>query len=215
MRAINSSTVGREWASYTPFLVGPGGALEPPPLPAWRPFSRISRAVRSRPMTKPLSCILASCEGCHRCREKARKPNAHAPASPFLALSTACGLICPGKIAGLADVHNFAKTVCGEFRFRLVDEAELHRLPSLAKKLRHAFDISRSCRSISFSRRNGFSSAAISSVAADLSAHPPPDHRYDRSSAPASLGRSRSCAISRCVRALVCAKRTASISILW
>lgn len=42
--------------------------------------------------------------------------------------------IFPCKIATLTDAEHSAKTVDGELVFRLIDELELHRLPSLAKK---------------------------------------------------------------------------------
>jgi hypothetical protein len=76
--------------------------------------------------------------------------------------------VLPSKIATLADTQNLAETVCGEFCFRLVDDTELHRLPSLAKKGAARFSISRSCRKISFSRRKRFSLAAMSPMAVDL-----------------------------------------------
>ena len=77
-----------------------------------------------------------------------------------LMLSTAGRSILPGKIAALADAKNLAETLDGEFLLRRIDETEPHRLPSLAKKVAALFRISRSCRKISFSRRNRFSSAA-------------------------------------------------------
>src|SRR3954469_20009024 len=52
-----------------------------------------------------------------------------------LALSPTGGAILPGEIAALADAENFAEPVNGEFLLRLIDEAEPHRLPSLAKKV--------------------------------------------------------------------------------
>ena len=58
-----------------------------------------------------------------------------------------------------------AKAGCGELVLRLIDKAELHRLPSLAKKAAARLRISRSWRRISFSRRRRFNSAAISSPA--------------------------------------------------
>src|SRR5258708_13785323 len=78
-------------------------------------------------------------------------------------LATAGRSILPGKIAALADAKNLAETLDGEFLLRRIDETEPHRLPSLAKKVAALFRISRSCRKISFSRRNRFSSAARSS----------------------------------------------------
>ena len=61
-----------------------------------------------------------------------------------LALSPTGGAILPGEIAALADAENFAEPVNGEFLLRLIDEAEPHRLPSLAKKVVARFRISRS-----------------------------------------------------------------------
>src|SRR5580704_14224107 len=71
--------------------------------------------------------------------------------------------IFPCKIAALTDAEHSAKTVDGELVFRLIDELELHRLPSLAKKAVAFFRMSRSCRRISFCRRSRFSSAVMSS----------------------------------------------------
>jgi hypothetical protein len=68
-----------------------------------------------------------------------------------LDLPTTCWHVFPGKIAAPADTQNFAVTVREEFCFRLVDATELHRLPSLAKKVAARFNISSSCRRISFS----------------------------------------------------------------
>ncbi|WP_437339745.1 hypothetical protein, partial [Brucella abortus] len=66
--------------------------------------------------------------------------------------------------------HDTAKTRCGEFLLRLIDESKLHRLfgrktvrwtvlssaSTLTKKAVARFNISRSCRKISFSRRRRF-----------------------------------------------------------
>src|SRR3954454_4858867 len=58
------------------------------------------------------------------------------------ALSPTGGAILPGEIAALADAENFAEPVNGEFLLLLIDEAEPHRLPSLAKKAVARFRIS-------------------------------------------------------------------------
>jgi hypothetical protein len=68
--------------------------------------------------------------------------------------STAGRSILPGKIAALADAKNLAETLDGEFLLRRIDETQPHRLPSCAKKVAALFRISRSCRKISFLRRN-------------------------------------------------------------
>src|ERR1044071_2859625 len=115
----------------------------------------------------------------------------------------------PGGIAALADAEHAAQAVDGEFRFRPVDEREPHRLPSRAKKAVAFLRISRSCRRISFSRRSRFSSAVTSlSAAAGSTAFPSRLRPIQRTSVDSPTP--RSLAISRCVRPLDCARRTAS-----
>src|SRR5215213_6309309 len=121
-----------------------------------------------------------------------------------------CWTRSPGKVAAGAHFENLTQTGDGEVLFRRIDEPELHRLPSLAKKAVAFFRISLSWRKISFSRRSRFSSAAVSSW---------------RSSGGSSISRSRrrssqwrrvdrptprSAATSRRLRPLVRASRTAS-----
>src|SRR3979490_1708220 len=115
------------------------------------------------------------------------------------------------EIAALTNTKHTAQAMDGEFRFRPVDEREPHRLPSRAKKAVAFFRMSRSCRRISFSRRSRFSSAVISPVPADGS----PARRsrlrpIQRTSVESPIPRSP--AIARCVRPLVCTRRTASSS---
>src|SRR5918993_5352831 len=69
----------------------------------------------------------------------------------------------PGKVTAWAHFEDLAQARDGEALFRRIDELELHRLPSLAKKAVARLRISRSWRRISFSRRSRFSSAAMSS----------------------------------------------------
>jgi hypothetical protein len=115
----------------------------------------------------------------------------------------------PGKIAALADTKHAAQAVDGELRFRPIDERESHRLPSRTKKAVAFFRMSRSWRRISFSRRSRFSSAvtslsaAIGSTACRSRLRP-----IQRTSVDRPIPRSP--AISRCVRPLVCTRRTAS-----
>src|SRR5262249_174415 len=117
----------------------------------------------------------------------------------------------PGEIAALADAEHAAQTVDGEFRFRPIDEREPHRLPSRAKKAVAFFRISRSCRTISFSRRRPFSAAMTPLAAAEGSTARRSRLRpIQRTSVDRPIPRSP--AISRCVRPLVCTKRTASSS---
>src|SRR5271166_3382721 len=78
------------------------------------------------------------------------------------ALSSACGTILKGEVAARADAENLAKALAEKLLLRRIDEAELHRLPSLAEKVAALIRISRSCRRISVSRRSRFSSAARS-----------------------------------------------------
>src|SRR5215213_632121 len=121
-----------------------------------------------------------------------------------------CWTRSPGKVAAGAHFENLTQTGDGEVLFRRIDEPELHRLPSLAKKAVAFFRISLSWRKISFSRHSRFSSAAVSSC---------------RSSGGSSISRSRrrssqwrrvdrptprSAATSRRLRPLVRASRTAS-----
>src|ERR1700704_5059638 len=117
----------------------------------------------------------------------------------------------PGEIAALTNTKPTAQAIDGEFRFRPIDEREPHRLPSRAKKAVAFFRMSRSCRRISFSRRSRFSSAVISLVAADGSTARRSRLRpIQRTSVESPIPRSP--AIARCVRPLVCTRRTASSS---
>src|SRR3979411_2442063 len=117
----------------------------------------------------------------------------------------------PGKIAALADTKHAAQAVDGELRFRPIDEREPHRLPSRTKKAVAFFRMSRSWRRISFSRRSRFSSAVTSLAAADGSTARRSRLRpIQRTSLDSPIPRSP--AISRCVRPLVCTRRTASSS---
>jgi len=52
-----------------------------------------------------------------------------------LALTTRGGPVLPGKVAARADVEDLAQTLAGELPLSLIDELELHRFPSLAKKV--------------------------------------------------------------------------------
>ena len=107
-----------------------------------------------------------------------------------LALPMTCWAVFPGKMAALANAQTFAETVCGEFRFRLVDETELHRLPSLAKKVAARFSSWRSCRRILLSRRNRvLARPPCLRWQRTLSAHPSPDYGSYRSSALVPIGR--------------------------
>src|ERR1700680_1861565 len=126
-------------------------------------------------------------------------------------LATAGWPTSPGEIAALADTKHAAQAMDGEFRFRPIDEREPHRLPSRAKKAVAFFRMSRSCRRISFSRRSRFSSAATSLAAADgATARRSRLRPIQRTSVDSPIPRSP--AISRCVRPLVCTRRTASSS---
>src|SRR3954454_22976979 len=130
---------------------------------------------------------------------------------PVVALATASWPTSPGEIAALADAEHAAQAVDGELRFRPINEREPHRLPSRAKKAVAFFRMSRSCRRISFSRRSRFSSAATSlSAVAGSTARPSRLQPIQRTSVDSPIPRSP--AISRCVRPLVCARRTASSS---
>src|SRR5258708_35649367 len=99
----------------------------------------------------------------------------------------------------------------GEFRFRPVDKREPHRLPSRTKKAVPFFRLSPPCRSSSFSRRSRFTSAVTSlSAAAGSIARRSRLRPIQRTSVERPIPRSP--AISRCVRPLVCTRRTASSS---
>src|SRR5882757_3450904 len=127
-----------------------------------------------------------------------------------LILSTAGRSILPGKIAARADAKNLAETLDGEFLLRRIDETEPHRLPSLAKKVAALFRISRSCRKISFSRRNRFSSAARSSCRSGGGASISCSRRLSSQRRSVERPTPRSLAISLCVRPLTSTNRTAS-----
>src|SRR3954453_8483039 len=117
----------------------------------------------------------------------------------------------PGEIAALANPEHTAQAMDGKFRFGPIDEREAHRLPSRTKKAVAFFRMSRSCRRISFSRRSRFSSAVTSLAAADGSTACRSRLRpTQRTSVDSPIPRSP--AISRWVRPLVCARRTASCS---
>src|SRR3954469_18319788 len=128
-----------------------------------------------------------------------------------VALAAACWPTSPGEIAALADAEHAAQTVDRELRFHPIDQREPHRLPSRAKKAVAFFRMSRSCRRISFSRPSRFSSAVTSlSAAAGSTARRSRLRPTHRTSVDSPIPRSP--AISRCVRPLVCARRTASSS---
>lgn len=79
-----------------------------------------------------------------------------------LSLASAGRAGSPREIATGADTENATQTLGGERFFRLIDEPEPHRPPSLAKKTVARLRMSRSCFRTSFSRRKRLSSAAIS-----------------------------------------------------
>src|SRR3954471_331916 len=115
----------------------------------------------------------------------------------------------PGEIAALANPEHTAQAMGGKLRFRPIDEREPHRLPSRTKKAVAFFRMSRSCRRISFSRRSRFSSAVTSLATPDGSTACRSRLRpIQRTSVDRPIPRSP--AISRCVRPLVCTRRTAS-----
>src|SRR3979490_817188 len=117
----------------------------------------------------------------------------------------------PGEIAALTNTKHAAQAMDGEFRFRPVDEREPHRLPSRAKKAVAFFRMSRSWRRGSFSRRSRLNSAVRSlSAAAGSTARRSRLRPNQRTSVDSPIPRSP--AISRCVRPLVCTRRTASSS---
>src|SRR6202165_2827095 len=117
----------------------------------------------------------------------------------------------PGEIAALTNTKHAAQAMDGEFRFRPVDEREPHRLPSRAKKAVAFFRMSRSWRRVSFSRRSLLNSAVRSlSAAAGSTARRSRLRPIQRTSVDRPIPRSP--AISRCVRPLVCTRRTASSS---
>src|SRR3981081_3544896 len=117
----------------------------------------------------------------------------------------------PGEIAALTNTKHAAQAMDGEFRFRPVDEREPHRLPSRAKKAVAFFRMSRSWRRVSFSRRSRLNSALRSlSAAAGSTARRSRLRPIQRTSVDRPIPRSP--AISRCVRPLVCTRRTASSS---
>src|SRR3954453_22396871 len=115
----------------------------------------------------------------------------------------------PGEIAALANPEHTAQAMGGKLRFRPIDEREPHRLPSRTKKAVAFFRMSRSCRRISFPRRSRFSSAVTSLATPDGSTACRSRLRpIQRTSVDRPIPRSP--AISRCVRPLVCTRRTAS-----
>src|SRR5258708_19258691 len=145
--------------------------------------------------------------GCVRqCKGRANMGQQH----HVLILSTAGRSILPGKIAALADAKNLAETLDGEFLLRRIDETEPHRLPSLAKKVAALFRISRSCRKISFSRRNRFSSAARSSCRSGGGASISCSRRLSSQRRSVERPTPRPLAISLCVRPLTSTNRTPS-----
>jgi Spy/CpxP family protein refolding chaperone len=62
----------------------------------------------------------------------------------ILLLAPTGGAATPGEIAARADAEHIAHALNREFLFRHIDELELHRLPSLAKKAVAFFRMSRS-----------------------------------------------------------------------
>src|SRR6202011_1277546 len=105
----------------------------------------------------------------------------------------------PGEIAALTNTKHTAQAMDGEFRFRPINEREPHRLPSRAKKAVAFVRMSRSCPAVT-------SLAAADGSTARRSRLRP----IQRTSVDSPIPRSP--AISRCVRPLVCTRRTASSS---
>src|SRR5271169_830303 len=190
-----------------------GRSFEAPPLPC---LQGILPHQSGDPMTTDGDPVIAklarharAAVGCVRqCKGRANMGQQH----HVLMLSTAGRSILPGKIAALADAKNLAETLDGEFLLRRIDETEPHRLPSLAKKVAALFRISRSCRKISFSRRNRFSSAARSSCRSGGGASISCSRRLSSQRRSVERPTPRSIAISLCVRPLTSTNRTASAS---
>src|SRR6478609_1834996 len=200
--------VWRDW----PGVIAVRGPLEPPLLPslqavvahqASRPAATDHQAGVLQFPRHPGTAIGGVREG----KGRADMCQQH----HVVALAATGWPISPGEIAALADAEHAAQAVDGELRFRPIDERKPHRLPSRTKKAVAFFRMSRSCRRISFSRRSRFSSAVTSLCAAAGSTAPRSRLRpVQRTSVDSPIPRSP--AISRCVRPLVCAKRTASSS---
>src|SRR4051794_40889814 len=114
-------------------------------------------------------------------------------------------------MGSLANPEHTAQAMDGNPRFRPIDEREPHRLPPWTKKAVAFFRWSRSCGRISFSRRSRFSSAVTSLANSDGSIACRSRLRpIQRTSVDNPIPRSP--AISRWVRPLVRARRTASSS---
>ena len=139
-------------------------------------------------------------------------------------LSPAGRAVLPGEIAVLADAEHLSEAVYGEILLRLIDEREPHPSagrsdrwcsglrPSLTKKAVARFNMSRSCRRISFSRRSRLRTI-ITSCALDASGIATARSRLlliQRISVDSPTPRSS--AICRLVRPLVPTSRTASSS---
>ena len=109
-----------------------------------RPFSRIGRTGRRRPMASrtPASdgpsrhpATRASCAGWRRCRSTARTPNGHAPAPP-------CGPVVAGWPGDPSQAQEplwltpspWQRGCRGNIRLRLTDERNPHRRPARAKQ---------------------------------------------------------------------------------
>src|SRR4029077_20785473 len=190
-----------------------GRSFEAPPLPC---LEGILSHQPGDPMTTDGDPVIAklawharAAVGCVRqCKGRAnmgQQPHVLMP-------PTAGRSILPGKIAALADAKNLAETLDRDFLLRRIDETEPHRLPSLAKKVAALFRISRSCRKISFSRRNRFSSAARSSCRSGGGASISCSRRLSSQRRSVERPTPRSLAISLCVRPLTSTNRTASAS---
>lgn len=124
-----------------------------------------------------------------------------------LLLTVADRPLLPSEEAALADTQNTAHPADREAGLLRFDEAEGHRLPSSAKKAAAFFKMSRSCFRTAFSRRSLLNSACRSTGASlvSLTSCSSLSHRVS-----VERPMPRSTAISRRVRPLVSASRTAS-----
>ena len=100
-----------------------------------------------------------------RLRSTVQRPSEYGPAAPCPRCRRQAGQFLPGKIAALADAEKpCRRRWTGNSFFAASSETGTSSTSLLGeKKSRPSFRISRSCRKISFSRRNSFGSAARSS----------------------------------------------------
>ena len=145
VRAAGSKVLVDDVGGHWPAVLAVGGALEAALLA--RPEIVVAHQPRGSSPANGEAVVLQLARhpraAIGAVRQRERRPGVREQHQIGL-LPAAGRSILPGKIAARADAEQSAQTGDGECRFRLIDELELHRLPSRAKKAAAFFRMSRS-----------------------------------------------------------------------